>query len=141
MSTKDRDEPFVAGGNDDESAMTQSESVPARINSSEEASAVPASRATKADDDSRGDSAPRRERHKSEAQAGFFERTAEFIRDTRTEMRRVSWPSATEVKNTTIITIIAVIFFAIYLFLVDRGWTLLIAQIERFVGWLLGIVS
>ena len=140
MSTKDRDEPFIAGGNDDGSAMTPFESSPARVNSLDDTSAMPASRATSGND-TRDGSPARRDRHNSEARAGFFERTAEFVRDTRSEMRRVSWPSATEVKNTTIITIIAVIFFAVYLYLVDRGWTLLIAQIERLVGWLLGIVS
>lgn len=139
MSTKDRDEPFVAGGNDDGSAVTPYGSAPARVNSLDDASAIPASHGASVHGGTRDGSDARRNRHDS--RAGFFERTAEFIRDTRSEMRRVSWPSAIQVKNTTIITIIAVIFFAAYLFLVDRGWTLLIAQIERLVGWLLGLVS
>jgi preprotein translocase SecE subunit len=53
-------------------------------------------------------------------------------------MRRVSWPSAKEVKNTTIITVIAVIFFAVYLFVVDYGLAFFITQLERFVNWLMG---
>jgi preprotein translocase subunit SecE len=56
----------------------------------------------------------------------------------RAEMRRVSWPSAKEVKNTTIITLIAVIFFAVYLFLVDRVWSFLILQLNHFLNWLTG---
>jgi preprotein translocase SecE subunit len=86
-------------------------------------------------------SGERRERGNSEARSGFIERTGEFITDTRAEMRRVSWPSATQVKNTTIITIIAVIFFAAYLYAVDTTFTLLIAQIERLISWLLGLAS
>ena len=66
---------------------------------------------------------------------GFFARTGQFIRDTRAEMRRVSWPTANEVKNTTIITLIAVIFFALYLFGIDRVWAFLI---DRLRGWLGG---
>ena len=65
-------------------------------------------------------------RDSSVASAGIVERSQNFIRETRDEMRRVSWPSATEVKNTTIITIVAVIFFAAYLFIVDRSFTFLI---------------
>lgn len=67
-------------------------------------------------------------------QAGFFARLAQFLRDVRAEMRRVSWPSANEVKNTTIITLIAVIFFAIYLFLIDRVWAFLIDRLRTSLG-------
>lgn len=80
----------------------------------------------------------RRERGVAGPRAGFFDRVAQFWRDIRAEMNRVSWPSANEVKNTTIITLIAVIFFAIYLFAVDRGLAFLIGQLERLVSWLTG---
>ena len=68
------------------------------------------------------------------AAPGFFTRTAQFIRDTRAEMRRVSWTSANEVKNTTIITLIAVIFFALYLFGVDRVWAFAIEHLRTWLG-------
>ena len=42
----------------------------------------------------------------------------------------MSWPDAATVKNTTIITLVAVIFFAIYLFLVDLGLTYLVKGID-----------
>ena len=45
-------------------------------------------------------------------------------------MRRVSWPTFNHVKNTTIITLIAVIFFAVYLFAVDQGLARLIVGID-----------
>jgi len=48
-------------------------------------------------------------------------------------MRRVSWPPMREVQNTTIITVIAVIFFAVYLFAVDQGLSRLILGLD----WLL----
>ena len=68
------------------------------------------------------------------AAPGFFARTGQFIRDTRAEMRRVSWPSVNEVKNTTIITLIAVIFFALYLFGVDRVLAFLIDRLRTWLG-------
>jgi len=68
------------------------------------------------------------------AGAGFVTRVGQFVRDTRAEMRRVSWPSMNEVKNTTIITLIAVIFFALYLFGVDRVWAFLIDHLYTWMG-------
>ncbi len=45
-----------------------------------------------------------------------------FISKTRAELDKTSFPSSNDVKNTTIIVVISVIFFAVYLFLVDRAW-------------------
>lgn len=79
----------------------------------------------------------RRERGLSGARAGFFARTGQFLRDVRAEMKRVSWPTAREVKNTTIITLVAVVFFAVYLWGIDQ----LIVQLGHFGGWLLSLVG
>jgi preprotein translocase subunit SecE len=80
----------------------------------------------------------RRERGLSGPRVGPIGRMLQFLRDVRAEMKRVSWPSAKEVKNTTIITVIAVIFFAIYLFLVDRLWSFLLVQLNQLLNWLTG---
>jgi preprotein translocase SecE subunit len=76
----------------------------------------------------------RRERGLSGPRTGFIQRTGQFLRDTRAEMRRVSWPGAKEVQNTTIITLVAVIFFAIYLFSIDRVWAYLIEHLRTLLG-------
>ena len=60
-------------------------------------------------------------------------RIGQFLHDVRAEMKRVSWPTANHVRSTTIITVIAVIFFAIYLFLVDQALSRLILGLD----WLL----
>ena len=62
-----------------------------------------------------------------------FGRIGQFIHDVRVEMRRVSWPTASHVQNTTIITLVAVVFFAIYLFLIDLAFT----QLVHGLNWLL----
>jgi len=83
----------------------------------------------------------RRERGTGSGNQPFPSRIAQYFRDVRAEMKRVSWPSLNEVKNTTIITLVAVIFFSIYLFAIDQGlarlilgldW--LIEKIARFLG-------
>ncbi len=68
------------------------------------------------------------------AAPGFLARLGQFIRDTRAEMRRVSWPTAKEVQNTTVITLVAVVFFALYLFGIDRVWAFLIDHLRVFLG-------
>jgi preprotein translocase subunit SecE len=71
----------------------------------------------------------RRERGHSGQQSGPG-RILQFLRDVRAEMKRVSWPTVNEVKNTTIITLIAVIFFSVYLFAVDLGLSRLILGLD-----------
>ena len=72
----------------------------------------------------------RRERGHSGHQTGPVGRIGQFLHDVRAEMKRVSWPTLQHVQNTTIITLVAVVFFAIYLFLVDQGLSRLILGIE-----------
>jgi preprotein translocase subunit SecE len=72
------------------------------------------------------------------SQPGRFAQLSQYIRDVRAEMKRVSWPTALEVKNTTIITLIAVVFFAVYLFTVDRIWSFLLTQLNLVLNWLTG---
>jgi preprotein translocase subunit SecE len=80
----------------------------------------------------------RRERGLSGPRVGPLGRLSQFLRDVRAEMKRVSWPTAKEVKNTTIITLVAVIFFAVYLFLVDRVWSFLLLQLNALLTWMTG---
>lgn len=76
----------------------------------------------------------RRERGVEGPREGFFGRVSTFVRDIRAELGRVAWPSALQVRNTTIITVIAVLFFAVYLYAVDRTFAFLIEQVQRLVG-------
>lgn len=66
------------------------------------------------------------------------ESVGEFVRHTREELDRTTFPSSDEVKNTTIIVIIAVIFFAIYLFLVDNAWKYLLEGLTWLVNKIAG---
>ncbi len=62
----------------------------------------------------------------------------EFIRETREELQKTSFPSANDVRGTTLIVIINVIFFAIFLFLVDRLWTYVIEGFTWLVNSIVG---
>lgn len=63
----------------------------------------------------------------------------EFIKKTRSELDKTTFPSSNDVKNTTVIVMIMVIFFAIYLFLVDQGWVYLLQGLTWLVNKLAGV--
>lgn len=66
--------------------------------------------------------------------ASWLASVRQFWRDVAREMKQVSWPTRPEVVNTTIIVVIAVFFFAFYLFAADIVFTYLIKGIEWVVG-------
>ena len=49
----------------------------------------------------------------------WADRTKEFYLSVRSEMKKVSWPGRQEVMSTTLVVIIAVVFFGAYLGAVD----------------------
>ena len=70
---------------------------------------------------------------------GEKESVGEFIRHTRGELDKTTFPSSDAVKNTTIIVIVNVIFFALYLFLIDRAWVYIIDGLTWLVNKIVGI--
>lgn len=63
----------------------------------------------------------------------------EFVTKTRAELDKTSFPSSEDVKNTVIIVIVSVIFFAAYLFLVDHGWTYLLDGLTWVINKIAGV--
>ena len=55
----------------------------------------------------------------AESIKGWAQNAKQFYSDVRSEMRKVSWPGRQEVIGTTIVVIVAVFFFGLYLGLVD----------------------
>jgi len=128
---REKDEDFE---NEDDKSLPSLEPTPppGRTGSSDvEAGAAP--RAARFGEGAEGRAA-RRERGLTGARAGFFERITTFGSDVRSEMRRVTWPNLKDVQNTTIITIIAVAFFATYLWVIDKVWTFAINGLTKALG-------
>lgn len=63
----------------------------------------------------------------------------QFVHETREELKRVSYPSREDVQGTTLIVVINVIFFAIFLFLVDWAWVYILYGIEWLVNKAAGV--
>lgn len=62
-----------------------------------------------------------------------------FVQKTREELGRTTFPSGDEVRKTTIIVVISVIFFAVYLFLIDKGWTYVLDGLTWLVNKIAGV--
>ena len=59
-------------------------------------------------------------REVGEKTLGFFDRIRTFLKDVRTEMRKVTTPNAKEVRATTLVVIVTVFIFAAYFYGVDK---------------------
>lgn len=55
----------------------------------------------------------------------------DYVDELKAEMRRVTWPSWTQVRATTTVVIVAVFAFAAYFFVVDFAVTKLISRILK----------
>ena len=50
-----------------------------------------------------------------------WQRMRQFFHDVRVELKNVSWPTRDDVKSTTVVVILTVFVFGVFLFLVDYG--------------------
>jgi preprotein translocase subunit SecE len=64
----------------------------------------------------------------------WYKRFWPFIKEARAELKKVTWPSRSEVYSTTLVVIIAVIFFGFYLFFMDVAFSWAITKIKDFFG-------
>ncbi|MGD1009676.1 MAG: preprotein translocase subunit SecE [Candidatus Aminicenantales bacterium] len=64
----------------------------------------------------------------------WYKRFGNFLKDVRSELRKVTWPSRNEVYSTTIVVIAATIFFGFYLFLMDVVFSWVIGKVQALFG-------
>ena len=62
----------------------------------------------------------------------------DFIAKTRAELDKTTFPSSDDVKSTVLIVIVSVLFFAAYLFLVDRAWVYILDALAWVVNQIAG---
>jgi preprotein translocase SecE subunit len=131
--SKREDEQMAESGHDDEPEELPEPSTAERGGSAGVSTGGAAPRMARFGEGPEG-TAERRERGLAGPRDGFFGRVGKFTHDVRAELGRVSWPDAVQVRNTTIITVVAVIFFAAYLWAVDHGFAYVIERIQGWVG-------
>ncbi len=64
----------------------------------------------------------------------WYKRFINFLKETRAELKKVTWPSKSEVTSTTIVVVIATIFFGFYLFFMDIIFSFVIKNIKAVLG-------
>ena len=69
---------------------------------------------------------------------GPIGRARTFIHEVIVEMKKVSWPAQQEVINTTMVVIVAVVFFGIYMFVADIALTYAVRGLEWAAGKIFG---
>ncbi|PYS29101.1 MAG: preprotein translocase subunit SecE [Acidobacteria bacterium] len=62
----------------------------------------------------------------------WTQKSRQFYSDVRSEMKKVSWPGRQEVVGTTIVVVVAVFFFGLYLGLVDYLLSLGLDRVLRY---------
>jgi preprotein translocase subunit SecE len=64
----------------------------------------------------------------------WYKRFSNFLREVRSEIKKVTWPSRNEVYNTTIVVLIAMVFFGFYLYFMDAVFSYVLLKIKAFFG-------
>ncbi len=60
-----------------------------------------------------------------------FNEGRSFLSEVRTELKKVTWPSFTEVQSTTIVVIATTVFFGFYLWLLDLGFSRVLSHLLK----------
>ena len=66
--------------------------------------------------------------------ARWYKRLFSFLKDVRAELKKVTWPSRNEVYSTTIVVIIATVFFGLYLYFMDLIFSWVLNQVRGLFG-------
>ena len=64
----------------------------------------------------------------------WYKRFWAFLKDARAELKKVTWPSRSEVTSTTIVVILSVFFFGFYLFFMDVAFSWALTKIKDLLG-------
>ncbi len=64
----------------------------------------------------------------------WYKRFGNFLKEVKAEAKKVTWPSRPEVYSTTVVVIVAMVFFGFYLFFMDLVFSWAISQIKTLFG-------
>ena len=69
-----------------------------------------------------------------EQKVRWYKRFINFLKDVRAEVKKVSWPTRNEVYSTTLVVIVAMVFFGVYLYFMDIIFSWVLLKIKAFFG-------
>jgi len=69
-----------------------------------------------------------------EQKVRWYKRFFNFLKEVRAEVKKVSWPSRNEVYSTTLVVLVAMVFFGFYLYFMDAVFSWVLLKIKAFFG-------
>jgi len=70
---------------------------------------------------------------KKEKKPGVFKRMEKYLRETRSEVKKVIWPNRQQILNNTLVTVICIVVVSVFIGILDLGFT-------KGLQWLLGLL-
>jgi len=71
---------------------------------------------------------------KPEVKRSVLQSISDYIRDVRVEMTKVSWPTAAELRESTMVVIVMVFLMMVFIGIVDRALSYAFEALVRLVG-------
>ena len=71
---------------------------------------------------------------KPEVKRGVLQGISDYVRDVRVEMTKVSWPTAAELRESTMVVIVMVFIMMVFIGVVDRLLSYAFEALVRLVG-------
>jgi preprotein translocase SecE subunit len=71
---------------------------------------------------------------KPEVKRGVLQGISDYVRDVRVEMTKVSWPTAAELRESTMVVIVMVFIMMVFIGIVDRALSVAFEALVRLVG-------
>jgi preprotein translocase subunit SecE len=71
---------------------------------------------------------------KSGARVNVVQSANEYLKDVRVEVSKVTWPTREELRESTLVVIVMVFIIAVFIGIVDRGFSYAFEALIRLVG-------
>lgn len=70
----------------------------------------------------------------SVAKPSIFARFGKYLKDVRTELRRVSWPTRQDVMSRSVVVIVTLLFFMVFTLIIDNAASYLFLDLLAGIG-------
>jgi preprotein translocase subunit SecE len=91
-------------------------------------------KATTADSVQKADKPAKAAKPSKPTKPNIFVRLAGYLRDVRSEMKRVVWPNRAEVINSSVVVVVTLIFFTVFISLTDLVVQRVVFMIQKIGG-------
>jgi preprotein translocase subunit SecE len=91
-------------------------------------------KATTADSVQKADKPAKAAKPSKPAKPNVFARLVGYLRDVRSEMKRVVWPNRAEVLNSSVVVVVTLIFFTVFITLTDLVVQRIVFLIQKIGG-------